>query len=343
MKRRILWLVVTLSLLVLSFSPGGSAATKLVFGGWGGDWDKMAQEYVYKPFQQKYGAEVVLSYGGSADIFARIRAQKADPQIDVVTLTELMTINAIKEDLLWPLRKENVPNLADVWDKAQMPPYGPAILLAEVGIAYNTEKVKTPPTSWRDLWKPEYRGRVAIPSFGNASALAFIVMAARLEGGDEYNIDPGFKMLEKLEPNVVTTYASDSDVYALLERGEAWLAVWYNGPAWAMRDKGFPIKYVRPKEGVPGIRSFINVVKNCKNRDLAEKMINQHISVEAQKGMAEKIFYGPVNKKVTLTPELAQKMPYGEECLKGFLVFDWKHIVNELPKWQERWMKIFNK
>jgi putative spermidine/putrescine transport system substrate-binding protein len=341
-NRRILWLIAMISLLVFSLSPSTHAAGKLVFGGWSGDWGTMAEKYVYEPFKQEYGAEIMHIYGGSADIFARIRAQKADPQIDVVTLTELMTLNAINEDLLWPLREENVPNLDDVWGKAQMSPYGPAILLADVGIAYNTEKVKTPPTSWRDLWKPEYKGRVAIPGFGHASNLAFLTMAAILEGGDEHNIEPGFKLLEQLEPNVIATYTTDADVYTLFEREEIWLAVWYNGPTWAMTEKGFPIAYVRPKEGVPGIRSFINVVKNCKNRDLAEKMVNQHISVEAQKGMAEDIYYGPVNKKVTLTPELAQKMPYGEEGLKGFLVFDWGHIVAQLPKWQERWLKIFN-
>lgn len=317
------------------------AAERLVIGGWGGDWDKMAQKYVYTPFKQQYGVDIVLSYGNSADIFARARAQRANPEMDVVTLTELMTINAINEGLLWPLRPENVPNLVDVWDKARMDPYGPAILLAEVGLAYRTDKIKSPPTSWRDLWKPEYRGRVAIPAFGHASGLSLLVMAARLAGGDEHNIEPGFKLLRQLEPNVIATYASDSEVYALLERGEAWLAVWYNGPAFAMKEKGLPIDYVRPKEGVPGIRSFINVVKGSRRRELAERLINQHISVEAQKGMAEMIFYGPVNRKVVLPPELAAKMPYGEEAMKGFLVFDWPYIVSQLPAWQEEWLKIF--
>lgn len=328
-------------LLVVAAMTPAVAAEQLVIGGWGGDWDKMAQKYVYEPFKRQTGVDVVLSYGNSADIFARARAQRADPQMDVVTLTELMTINAINEGLLWPLRKENVPNLADTWEKARMDPYGPAILLAEVGIVYRTDKVKTAPASWRDLWNPEYRGRVAIPSFGQASALSLVVMAAMLEGGNERNIEPAFRMLEQLEPNVIATYASDSDVYALLERGEAWVAVWYNGPAFAMKDKGFPVDYVRPKEGVPGIRSFINVVKGAKHRDLAEKLINQHISPEAQKGMAEMIFYGPVNRKVTLPPDLAAKMPYGEEAMRGFLVFDWPYIVSQLPRWQERWLKIF--
>jgi putative spermidine/putrescine transport system substrate-binding protein len=317
------------------------AAEQLVIGGWGGDWDKMAQKYVYVPFKQQFKTDVVLSYGNSADIFARARAQRADPQMDLVTLTELMTINGVDQGLLAPLRPDNVPNLADVWSKAQMPPFGPAILLAEVGIAYRTDKVRTPPVSWRDLWKPEYKGRVAIPSYGQASALSFIVISAMLEGGNERTIDPAFRLLRQIEPNIIATYASDSDVYALLERGEAWLAVWYNGPAFAMKGKGLPIEFVRPKEGVPGIRSFINVVKGAKHRDLAEKLVNIHIGPDAQKGMAEMIFYGPVNRKVTLPKDLIEKMPYGEEAMRKFLVFDWRYIVYQLPNWQEDWMKIF--
>jgi putative spermidine/putrescine transport system substrate-binding protein len=38
--------------------------------------------------------------------------------------------------------------------------YAPVITVQLIGIAYNPKKIKTPPTSWEDLWKPEY-GRVA--------------------------------------------------------------------------------------------------------------------------------------------------------------------------------------
>src|SRR5574341_1070454 len=112
-------LLVALVVCAVVAGPGFTAfaAQQLVIGGWGGDWDKMAQKYVYEPFKKATGADVVLSYGNSADIFARARAQKADPQMDVVTLTELMTINAIDQGLIATLRNENVPNMADVWAK----------------------------------------------------------------------------------------------------------------------------------------------------------------------------------------------------------------------------------
>ena len=58
-------------------------------------------------------------------------------------------------------------------------PYG---LIAYV-IGYNPEKVKTPITSWNDLWRPEFAGKLAFASPFHSMMPAFVVIAAELAGG----------------------------------------------------------------------------------------------------------------------------------------------------------------
>jgi spermidine/putrescine-binding protein len=67
------------------------------------------------------------------------------------------------------------------------------MMFAGTIIAYNTNLVKTPPASWADVWKAEFKGKLAIPDISGTSGQQFLMAAARLHGGSLENIDPGFE------------------------------------------------------------------------------------------------------------------------------------------------------
>jgi len=71
-----------------------------------------------------------------------------------------------------------------------------------IGIAYNPKKITTPPTSWEDLWKPEYKGRVGITGSPSSLGTAFMVEIAKLHWRLGNNIEPAFEAVKKLLPNV---------------------------------------------------------------------------------------------------------------------------------------------
>src|SRR5713226_7941080 len=68
--------------------------------------------------------------------------------------------------------------------------------LVATGFMYNTkyfaEKGFAAPASWNDLQDPKYRKLLVIPPLNNTYGLHTLVMMARLNGGGEANIDPGF-------------------------------------------------------------------------------------------------------------------------------------------------------
>src|SRR2546429_8511695 len=69
-----------------------------------------------------------------------------------------------------------------------------------VAIGYNSDKVKTPPTSFADLLKPEYKNQVAINGNPTQASAAFsaVFASALASGGSLDNITPGVSYFKKL-------------------------------------------------------------------------------------------------------------------------------------------------
>ena len=96
-------------------------------------------------------------------------------------------------------------------------------------------------------------------------------MAAKLNGGSESNIDPGFDKIKALKPSILGFYKNSGVAGQMYQQGTAWIGPWYHGRAKYMADRGVPLEYVIPKEGAPPYISVIGVVKGTKNKAVAEK------------------------------------------------------------------------
>src|SRR5229473_2436684 len=108
-----------------------------------------------------------------------------------------------------PIPADKVPNLKDLPKKfIDSRGLGAFCSAQIIGLAYNPEKIKTPPKSWNDLLKPEYKGRVGLSSMGSTLISAWMVEIARINGGSEDNMEPAFAYLKKLLPNVAAVATS---------------------------------------------------------------------------------------------------------------------------------------
>ena len=74
-------------------------------------------------------------------------------------------------------------NHADLLAPFQSEQWGPTVTMQLIGIAYNPTKIQTPPPSWMDLWKPEYKGRVGLTTMESSLGTVFVVEIAKLHGG----------------------------------------------------------------------------------------------------------------------------------------------------------------
>ena len=307
----------------------------LVVGIWGGPQETLVREHVVKQFEAETGATVELVLGGSSDRFARLIAEKDNPTMDVFYLSLPQVIVAKRDGLIKPLNPAGVPEYKNLYPQAvEAGAYGVAFL--SVGIMVNTEFVKEMPTSWTDLWKPEYKGKVAPFVFPGSQGEAFLVMAARAFGGGEKNINPGFEAISKLKPFPAILSGVDETNLAF-KQGDIWLAPQIHGLVNTYQAEGGKVKFVVPKEGAPLALNSAAVSVNSKNADLAEIFINLHLSQACQEAYAKELYYAPTNKTVVLSKELAEAMPYGQEQVSKLLILDNDTLNEQRSAWADRW------
>jgi putative spermidine/putrescine transport system substrate-binding protein len=304
----------------------------------GGTLARAFRKNVVEPFEKKYQARVNVVTGLTMENLAKLRAQKGNPQIDVVIFDPPGAIPAAKEGLLETLDPERIPNmkLLHPW-AVQKDRYYVTWLTANQVLAYNTKFVKEPPRSWGDLWKPEYKGKVVLPDISTSHGVYFVSVVSKMQtGNDLYNTDAAFEKLKALRPNVLTFYTSHDQVAQLLNSGEAWLVPWAGDRALTQVAAKAPVAAAVPKEGAIFWTSEMGIPKGAKGKALAEKYIDMAMSAEVQTIHAQEVFLGPSNRTVKLEGELAQNLPYGER-LKELIAPDWDKLDQLRSVWTDRW------
>lgn len=293
-----------------------------------GAWEEAHRSILLPEFRRATGnAQVNLVASLAVDTVSKIVAAKANPPYDAIILDEGPYIAALPHGIFEPIPVDKVPNLKDL-PKKFIDPHGLGVYCSAqiIGIAYNPEKIKTPPRSWNDLLRPEYRGRVGLSSMGSTLISAWMVEIARINGGSEDNMEPAFAYLKKLLPNVGAVSPSPGALATLFQQGQIDLAPHYNNNVGDMQAKGVPIAHARPDTGWQMIRSIMHIVKNTKQVDLAAAYVNAALSPEVQQKMGDKPYLlVPTNVKVPFSPALQQ---YAKDAamLETFHTVDWAKL-----------------
>jgi putative spermidine/putrescine transport system substrate-binding protein len=333
---------IALTTVVLLLSAAQSFAQDVVnVQTWGGTLADSFIKNIAEPFQKETGIKVVLSYGMSVDAIAKVRAQASNPQIDVAMMGQTEGITLWKEGLTAPLDPKEIPNLTNLIPQAiYKDKDGTIFYVGMYGyvyeLVYRTDKIKTPPTKWSDLWNEEYKGEIMFPPPGIYSAY-MQVMASRINGGDETNMEPGWQALKKLAPNIGAVFNSDSEAYNLIASGEASIGPVLMFTTIDLLKGGAPVARVSPAEGSPISWDGITLVKGSPNPEGAKKLINfmlQKKVVEAHVNAAATI---PAMEGITFTPELAKALPSTPEDRARLKSLDDATIAKNKAEWIARW------
>ncbi len=315
---------------------------EIVMSSYGGQLDEPFRWFLADPFERRTGARVTLVPSLSLEVIAKIKASPADPPFDVIVLDEGPHLQAVADGLVQRLDDKSVPNLAQVYPAYRKVTQGFGVPQAYsvVGLAYNTKKVKTPPTSWRDLFKPEYKGQVGVVNLNSSLGVAFLVMLAKMNGGGEGNIEPGFQAFKTLMGSVSAVAPRPGALAALFERDEVAIAPLWNNTILTLREKGLPVDWVVPKEGAIVVMSVMNMVTNTKNPALAAQFISDAISRDYQlKAAIPPYFFGPTNSGVNLPAALRRYLPTRPEEVEQLLSLDWTAINKNRQAWTDRFSR----
>lgn len=306
----------------------------LVVGVWGGDIEKILRDVVIPPLEAR-GAHIELLLGGAGDRLAKIYAEKDNPTMDIAYINIHTAEQAVKDGIVEPANEE-VPAYADLYNFAKSSCYGMSI--TGVGILYNKSHFSSPP-EWADLWRPEFKGKIAFPTFPSTGADAMMAVAGRLEGKDEHDIDVVFNKITELKP-VPMVFTSNDELNLMLDKEDVVAAPQLSAYAWAGVDQYKSLGFSWPRDPGPMLAmDMLCVVKGTENPDLANAWTQIALSPKTQQTYAERIYFGPTNSKVEITGDLTERVIYGKERVDSLLQPDYTYIAEIRKELVERWNK----
>jgi len=322
-------------------APAVQKGTVLTVSTWGGVTQDAITAHAAPEFTRASGATLAFDIGAQGPRYSKLLAQRASPASDVFFGSDESIISGLKAGILTPARRKNLSNLGDVenWaltvpspaddDTIGGVPYG---LIAYV-IGYNPDKVKTPITSWNDLWRPEFAGKMFFASPFHSAMPELVVVAAELAGGSMKDIDPGFKKLAELRPaKLGFTW---TDWAALYQSGDIIVATEFDCYLDVMKNQNYPIQYVVPKEKGIAIIDGVGIVKGRPNQELAEFFLDKILNPEVQTGLSRDLYQGPINARVNLPADVKAKCNCGAN-IADLRFFDPEPFVALRPIWVER-------
>lgn len=337
-RRRLLHASLTLAAMQLFPGISRAQARRLVFATFTGSWEEAHRDVLVPHFRKaNNNAEITLDPMLSVDQIAKVTAARNNPPIDVMLHDPGPALVAVGQDLVDPFPVGPNSNFKDLISEAQEP-MGPAIFFQAVGITYNPDKIKTPPTSWRDLWKPEFRGRVGITNLNSTLGTGFLVEISKMFGGSEANVEPGFKALNDLKPNLAAVAANPGALATLYQQGQIDIGPGNFNAIQILKARGVPVEFAKPREGTIAFKTTIHVVKNTPNKALAVALIEAAMTPEVQRRLMQSPYLiVPTNGKVKMEGEIAKVLAKDHADLKKSFVFqDWKKINEQRSQWIER-------
>ncbi len=312
----------------------------LYIGSYGGSTEKLFKEKLIPEFESKHKVKIVYVAGNSTDTLAKLQAQKNSPELDVVLLDDGPMYQAVQFGFCDTIKA--APIYQDLYPFHKITDKATAIGVVATGLFYNTEAFKKAglpkPESWEVLTDGKYEQKVVIPPISNTYGLHTLIKFAELRGGGVKKIDPGFDaMTKQVGPNVLAWEPSPGKMTELFQNGDAILGVWGSGRVQALKDTGFPVEFVYPKEGAIALLTAACPVAGSDVSEQSQQFVQYLLTPEVQALLADGQGWGPVNKNAKLEPAVAAKVPYGEAQIGKLQTVDWDTVNPLRSDWTNRW------
>nr|WP_321398851.1 extracellular solute-binding protein [uncultured Desulfobacter sp.] len=312
------------------------------------NWTEYLPESVIEQFTKETGIEVVYTtYDSNETMYAKLKLIQKDGY-DVAIPSTYFVSKMGREGMLIKLDHSLLPNMKDLDPELLNKNYDPhnsysiPYLWGSTGIAVNTDEIaKDQITSWKDLWKPEFKGKLLLQD----DLREVFHMALRLKGfsgntTDPKEIEQAYLLLKELMPNVLL-FNSDSPRLPFLA-GEVSIGMIWNGEAWMAEQENPAIQYVYPKEGASfWVDSFV-IPKGARNPKGAHQFINFMMKPEVAKACVEEYGYPtPVKPAVAL---LDSKIQSNQTIFPGSEIIKQGEFQNDVGPaieiYQRYWEKL---
>jgi iron(III) transport system substrate-binding protein len=269
-------------------------------------------------------------------VTARLLAEKGNPQADVVwglAATSLLVCD--QAGMLEPYAPRELEKVNATLRDPANPPHWVGIKAWETGFCVNTVEAKAQnlpiPTSFADLVKPEYKGKIVMPNPAS-SGTGFLTVSAILQMMGEKN---GWEYLDRLHQNIAQYTHSGSKPCKMAGAGEFPIGISFGYRGIIQKKKGEPVEPVFPKEGCGWDVEANALIKKAGMKSSARTFLDWAVGPEVMKAYA-KVY--PVTAYPTgeAVPEGYPADPF-QQLVKNDLSWAAKNRDVILAEWTRRY------
>ncbi|MBK7320746.1 MAG: spermidine/putrescine ABC transporter substrate-binding protein [Anaerolineales bacterium] len=242
-------------------------------------WTEYVPADIIDCFGLVYGVDVNVDYFSSnEELYTKMSFGESVNPYDVVHPSDYMIDVLIREGLLQKLDSGKLENMKNL-DGGLISAYGSTLdfivpyQMGTQAIVYNSETVTNPPTSWADLWSPEYKGRiVAVDDNRVVIGMALLTLGYDVNTTDEAQLEEAKQKLIELMPNI-RVFDSDSPKTPLVA-GDVDLGIVWNGEAFLAKQENAAFEYAFPKEGSIIFFDGMGIPTNAPHPDISYAWFN---------------------------------------------------------------------
>ena len=299
------WLILTATMLI-SFSS--MAQEKVVLY----NWADYIPDSVLRSFTKETGIKVeVATFDSNETMFAKLQLVNGKGY-DLAVPTTFFIERMKRADLIQPIDKSKLKNFKNLEPTLLNQAYDPdnkysiPYLWGSTAVAVNTDEMDASSiTSWKDLWKPEFKDQILLLD----DVRDIFLMALKAKGFEnnttnEDEIRQAYEALVELLPNV-KLFLSDSPKGPLIQ-GNVPMGVMWNGETYMAQLELGTVEYVYPSEGVTlWVDSFV-IPKGAENVENAHKFIDYVLRADIGKIILEGVGNSTPNRATI--PLLSEEM-----------------------------------
>ncbi|MGA7803614.1 ABC transporter substrate-binding protein [Bradyrhizobium sp.] len=326
--------ILALSGVQVRAEPGG----QLVVSNWGGDWNDRTMKLMEQPLVEAKGIHIVRDLGMEPERKSKLLAEQRLPRgtVDVIHLNDSDAFEMKSYDAVSEIDFSKMSNANDIIAPLHKPYFVPW-LYSGVVLIYNKDKLKDPPSSYRDLWDPQFAGRIGLT---NQLYFNYMMIASLLASGNLTSVDAGRARLAELrEKSNPRIYATHQQMQAGLASGEVDVVLNYKARGLQWAKDGLPLTIAYPDEGAIAITFGACMSKKAPNKEAAYYYLNAMIDRNAMANLSAASFYAPANGAAELPPDLRAKIDFSEAERAKLRFPDYGYVAKNTAEWLEWWNK----
>lgn len=269
------------------------------------NWGEYVGENVLSNFEKQYNVKINYSmFASNEEMYTKLLGGS---QYDVLVPSDYMIERMIDDNMLQPLDKSMIPNLANLADGVKGLSYDPdntysaPYFWGMVGIVYNKNNVDPADVESQGfdvLRNEKYKGHVFVyDSERDSFMMAFKALGYSMNTENEDEIQEAYQWLLDMDKKVDPSYVTDEVIDGMVT-GEKDIAVVYSGDAAYILSENEDMAYWLPEEGTNLWSDAMVIPANAKCPKLANEFINYILTDEASYDNSSTVGYASSNKNV---------------------------------------------